>query len=101
LISVLQSEVGQDKLADVCRRYQVRELSLFGSSARGEARPDSDIDILVDFLPSAQTGLLDYAGLMLELADLFGRKVDLVSKKGLKPLIRNSVLREARLLYAE
>jgi predicted nucleotidyltransferase len=63
-------------------------------------RPDSDIDLLVEFLPDAEVDLVDYAGLMLDLARLFGRKVDLVSKNGLKPLIRASVLEEAQLLYA-
>ncbi len=93
-------EVDEAKLADLCRRYQVRELSLFGSAARGEMRPDSDIDLLVEFLPGAEVDLVDYAGLMLDLSKLLGRKVDLVSKNGLKPLIRKSVLEEARLVYA-
>lgn len=94
------AEVDGARFADLCRRYQVRELSLFGSAARGEMRPDSDIDLLVEFLPDAQVDLVDYAGLMLDLSRLVGRKVDLVSKNGLKPLIRNSVLEEARLVYA-
>ena len=93
-------EVDERQLADLCRRYQVRELSLFGSAARGEMRPDSDIDLLVEFLPNAQIDLVDYAGLMLDLSKLLARKVDLVSKNGLKPLIRDSVLEEARLVYA-
>jgi len=63
-------------------------------------RPDSDIDLLVEFLPNAQIDLVDYAGLMLDLSKLLARKVDLVSKNGLKPLIRDSVLEEARLVYA-
>lgn len=94
------TQVDEARLADLCRRYQVRELSFFGSAARGEMRPDSDIDLLVEFLPDAKVDLVDHAGLMLDLAQLLGRKVDLVSKKGLKPLIRASVLVEARLLYA-
>jgi len=93
-------QVDEEQLAAVCRRYQVRELSLFGSVARGEMRPDSDIDLLVEFLPDAAVGLLEHAGLMLELARLLGRKVDLVSKNGLKPRIRPSVLRDAQLVYA-
>lgn len=92
--------VDNDSLADLCRRYKVRELSLFGSAARGDMRPDSDLDMLVDFLPEAEIDLVDYAGLMLDLSNLTGRKVDLVSKKGLKPIVRSSVLQEARLLYA-
>lgn len=63
-------------------------------------RPESDIDLLVEFLPTAQIDLVDYAGLMLDLSRLLGRKVDLVSKNGLKPLIRDTVLEEARLVYA-
>ena len=94
------AQVDEALLAGICRRYGVRELSLFGSTARDAMRPDSDIDLLVDFLPDAEPGLLDHAGLMLDLSELFGRKVDLVSKNGLKPLIRDSVIRESRRLYA-
>jgi hypothetical protein len=93
-------ELDERRLAELCRRYGVRELSLFGSAARGEARPNSDIDLLVEFLPEAEPGLLDHAGLMLDLAALLGRKVDLVSKNALKPLIRDSVIQDSRRLYA-
>ncbi len=93
-------QVDESKLAELCRRYHVRELSLFGSAARGEMRPESDIDLLVEFLPGAKVDLVEYSGLMLDLSKLIGRKVDLVSRNGLKPLIRASVLQEARLLYA-
>ena len=93
-------EVEESKLAELCRQYQVRELSVFGSAARGEMRPDSDVDLLVEFQPDARIGLLDHAGLMLDLAELLGRKVDLVSKRALKPLIRDAILGEARLVYA-
>jgi predicted nucleotidyltransferase len=94
------TRVDEAKLTNLCRRYQVRELSLFGSAARGEMRPDSDVDILVEFLPDATIDLVEYAALMLDLSRLLGRTVDLVSKNGLKPLIRAAVLKEARLLYA-
>lgn len=100
MLQLGNTQVDEARLADLCRRYHVRELSLFGSAARGEMRPDSDIDMLVEFLPGAEIDLVDYAGLMLDLSHLLGRKVDLVSKNGLKPLIRSSVLGEARLLYA-
>lgn len=89
-----------DKIAGLCRRYQVRELSVFGSAARGKLRPDSDIDLLVEFQPDAHIGLLDYAGLMNELSEVLGRKADLVSKQGLKPLIREDVLAESQVIYA-
>jgi uncharacterized protein len=93
-------QVDAANLADLCRRYQVRELSLFGSAARGDMRPDSDIDLLVEFLPNADIGLVEHAGLMLDLEKLLGRKVDLVSKNGLKPRVRPYVLADARLVYA-
>ncbi len=100
MIAVGSLEVDNTRLAEVCRRYHVRELAVFGSAARGEMRPDSDIDMLVEFFPEAQVDLVDHAGLMLELSSLLGRRVDLVSKRGLKPLIRESILDEARLVYA-
>lgn len=100
MIQLGLAAIDEQKLAELCRRYQVRELSVFGSAARGEMRPDSDIDLLVEFLPDAEIGLLEHAGLMLDLAELLGRKVDLVSKRALKPLIRESIIQEARPVYA-
>ena len=93
-------QVDEASLTNLCRQYQVGELSVFGSAARGEMGPDSDIDLLVEFIPEARVDLLDHAGLMLDLTELLGRRVDLVSKRGLKPLIRASILDEARLVYA-
>lgn len=92
--------VDQSALVALCQKYFVRELSLFGSAARGDMTPASDIDLLVEFIPDAKVDLLDFAGLMLDLTQLVGRKVDLVSKNGLKARIRSSVLQDARLLYA-
>lgn len=63
-------------------------------------RANSDIDLLVEFLPDANVGLIEHAGLMLDLTRLLGRRVDLVSKNGLKPRIRESVLADARIIYA-
>ena len=100
MINVGPIGVDESRLGEICRRYGVRQLSVFGSAARGEARPNSDIDLLVEFLPEAEPGLLDHAGLMLDLSELLGRKVDLVSKNGLKPLIRDSVIQDSRRLYA-
>jgi hypothetical protein len=86
-------------IADICRRHQVRELSLFGSAARGQMRQDSDIDLLVDFLPGARPGLLGLSAMMRELTTILGRRVDLAVKPALKPLIRAEVLAEAQLIY--
>ena len=76
------------------RGLGVRSLSLFGSVARGEARPDSDVDLLVEFTETP--GFFGYVGLQQRLAEILGRPVDLVMPGGLKPAIRDRVLREAR-----
>jgi predicted nucleotidyltransferase len=70
-------ELPETEIADVCRRHQVRELSLFGSTVSGEMRPDSDVDLLVDFLPSARPGLSSVSAMMREFTTLLGRRVDL------------------------
>ncbi len=100
MIPVGTVPVDDIRLAEICQRYHVRELSVFGSAARGALRPDSDVDLLVEFQPDAEIGLLEHAGLMLDLSELLGRRVDLVSKRGLKQTIRDSILREARAIYA-
>jgi uncharacterized protein len=87
-------------IEEICRRYEVRELSVFGSAARGEMTEQSDIDLLVDFAPGAKIGLWEFGRLERELQSLLGRKVDLVSKHGLKPRVRQSVLRDAKVVYA-
>jgi len=89
-----------EELADFCRRYQVRELALFGSMLRQEHRPDSDVDLLVSFAPAARVTFLTLARMQRELEVLLGRKVDLVPKDGLKPIIREHILTTARVLYA-
>ena len=87
-------------IAEICRKYQVRELSVFGSAARGDLRPESDLDMLVEFQPEAHVGLFEFAGMEEELTASLGRKVDLVSKRGLKPRVRPHVLRDAIVVYA-
>lgn len=97
IVGVFASE---EQLADICMRYGVRELSLFGSAVRGEMGPDSDIDLLVVFSESSRIGLIEFARLQRELAELFGRPVDLVPKDGLKAALKSEVLSQARTLYA-
>ena len=92
-------ELPNAQIAEICRRYGVKELSLFGSAARGEMRQDSDLDLLVDFLPDARPGLLGLSAMMRELAELLGRRVDLAVKPALKRRIRPRVLAEALLVY--
>jgi len=87
-------------VADLCRRYQVQRLALFGSVLRDDFRFDSDVDILVDFDPAAQVGFVALARLQRELAELLGRPVDLVPRSGLKPVIRDQVQASAEEIYA-
>ncbi len=93
-------QVDGPSLAEVCRRYGVKELSLFGSAVRGEMRPESDIDIMVEFEPGVRIGLIKFESLVEELELIAGRSVDLVTKRGLKPWIRPHVLKDARVIYA-
>ena len=87
-------------IENLCREYSVAELAIFGSAIRDDVRPDSDIDLLVTFQPEAKISLIGFIGLPQQLEEVLGRKVDLVSKRGLKPLIRDKVINSARLLYA-
>jgi uncharacterized protein len=80
------------RLAEICTRYHVRELALFGSTARGEHGNESDIDLLVEFEPGARIGFMAFASLQIALEELLHKPVDLVSKRGLKPLIRQQVI---------
>lgn len=91
--------VDEDRLRDVCNRYGVARLDVFGSIGRGEAHPDSDVDILYELQPGARLGwrIEDLAD---ELSAIFGRRVDLVSRNALHERLRDSVLSEARPLYA-
>jgi len=92
-------DIPQDKIERICRRYHIVEMAVFGSAARGDAGPDSDIDVLVEFAPNVVWGW-DYFALERELAELFGRPVDLATKKWLKPNVRAEILRDARVIYA-
>jgi uncharacterized protein len=93
-------ELPIEAIAEICRRYHVHELSVFGSAARGDMKPESDIDILVEFEPDAPIGLWEFGHMERDLSALLGHKVDLVSKRGLKPRIRPYVLRDAKVVYA-
>jgi hypothetical protein len=94
------THVSRKALAALCGRFGVSELALFGSALRDDFRPESDIDVLVSFAPEVHVGFLTLARLRRELEELLGRRVDLVPKAGLKPLIRPEVLAQARTIYA-
>ena len=91
--------VDKARLAEVCARYGIARLLVFGSVARGTATPDSDIDVLYGLEPGRRLGW-EIEQLADELAALFGRPVDLVSPAALHRRLKDMVLSEARTLYA-
>ena len=89
-----------DALAAICRRYHIRRLSLFGSTLKGSDRPDSDVDLLVDFQPGAKPSLLTMARIEIEMSSLLGgRKVDLRTAQDLSRYFREEVVRAAETQY--
>ena len=89
-----------DKIRAYCATQPIQRLSLFGSALRGELRPDSDVDLLVEYLPEARIGYFELAQQEIDLSDLIGNKVDLRTPSELSRLFRQEVVASARLLYA-
>ncbi len=87
-------------LGPFCERHHVLSVSLFGSQLRGTAKPDSDIDLLVEFEPDQEPGLMGIAQMEIELADLFGRKVDLRTAEDLSIYFRDQIRKEAVVQFA-
>ena len=91
--------IDRDRIAEFCRRHHIRRLSLFGSVLRDDFRPDSDVDVLVEFEPGTRVGLIGLADVEIELAELLGRKVDLNTPGFLSRYFREQVLAEAEVQY--
>lgn len=90
----------QRQVAEFCRRHHIRKLALFGSVLREDFRPESDIDVLVEFDPDDVPGLITLAGMEMELSEILGgRKVDMNTPRSLSPYYRDEVLGEAKVLY--
>ena len=83
----------RDEILRIAAKHGAKNIRVFGSIARGQAGPDSDVDFLVDFEPGRS--LLDHAGLVVDLEDLLGRRVDVVPAGTLKERVRGRVLNEA------
>ncbi len=94
----------QEQIAAFCQRWQITEFALFGSVLRNDFRPDSDIDVLVTFAPSARWGLFALATMQEELGQIFGRAVDLVSRRGIEAsrnyIRRKAILNSAQVVHA-
>lgn len=93
----------RDVVLPILKPYGLKRLAVFGSYARGDETPDSDIDLLVEFEdpPRRKLSLLDWVGLELEMGALLGRKVDMVSFSGIKPRVRPYVEHDFKVLHEE
>lgn len=96
-------KVPDTAIAIFCQRWKIAELALFGSVLRDDFRPDSDVDVLVTFAPDARWMLADFAQMQHELELVLGRKVDLVSRRGLDAsrnyLRRTAILSSAQVVH--
>ena len=96
-----QIDIPTGRIDDFCRRWKIAELSLFGSVLREDFSPASDVDVLIEFADEAEWSLYDWVDMIDELKDIFGREVDLVSKKGLRnPFRRHAILTAREVVYA-
>lgn len=93
--------VDQERIAAFCQRHHIRKLAFFGSVLRDDFRPDSDIDVLIEFEPGQRVGLIRLAGMELELSDILGRKVDLRTPADLSRYFRQAVVASAEVQYAQ
>ncbi|MFB3880024.1 MAG: nucleotidyltransferase family protein [Armatimonadota bacterium] len=93
--------VDKQRIAEFCRKWRVKELSVFGSALRDDFGPESDVDVLVELEPDHGLVMYDWLRMIEELQGIFGRRVDLVARGGLKNAIRRErILRTAEVLHA-
>ncbi len=94
--------VPQERIATFCRRHHIRKFAFFGSVLRADFRPDSDVDVLVEFEPGHTPGFLRLATMELELSQILaGRKADVRTPEDLSRYFRNDVLASAETIYAQ
>jgi predicted nucleotidyltransferase len=101
----VQTLVPSKKIAAFCKRWKVVEFALFGSVMREDFHPQSDVDALISFAPQSDWGLFEHIQMKQELKELFGREVDLVTRRALEQsrneLLRYEILKTAKVLYPE
>ena len=97
---MVRIHVDRKKIADFCRKHHIRRLAFFGSVLRDDFRPDSDVDVLVEFEPGCVPGLAFFA-MEQELSEILGRRVDLNTPQFVSPYIRERVLAEAEAQYEQ
>ena len=95
-------EIPREVVENFCRKHHIRKLSIFGSYLREDFSPESDIDFLAEFEPEHVPGLIEFAGMEIELSELLGgQKVDLRTLRELSRYFRDEVFAEAQVQYAE
>ncbi len=100
-MTTIETDTTVHALAKFCREHHIKRLSLFGSMLKGTPRPDSDVDLLVEFEPGMEPGLIALSAMEAALSQLYGgRKVDLRTANDLSHHFRADILRTARLQYA-
>ncbi|MBI4479226.1 MAG: nucleotidyltransferase domain-containing protein [Acidobacteria bacterium] len=98
----IQIQPAAERVAELCRRHHIRRLSVVGSVLREDFRPESDIDVLVEFDPERRPGMVGLHQVEEELSNLYGgHRIDLLNPKYLNRRIRDRLLREAEVLFAE
>ena len=95
----VMNQLSSADLAAICQRHGIHRLSAFGSRTKGKARPDSDLDLLVEFEPGQVPGLIGLSAIEIELTEALGVKVDLRTAQELSPYFREDVLRQAQVVY--
>lgn len=104
MIKTPNVNISAQDIEHFCKKWNVREFYLFGSSVQGEFHPESDVDVMVSFAPQANYSLLDLVDMEEELKELFGRRVDIVEKQAIEKsenyIRRNSILNSCKILYA-
>ena len=103
-MSKIHIELPKEKIAEFCKRWKVREFAIFGSALRSDFRPDSDIDIIVDFEPGARISLFDLVSMTDELRLIFKRNVDLLTRRGVEQsrnyIRRKEILSSMQVVHA-
>ena len=103
-MGIIKIEIPREKIVEFCSKWEIREFALFGSVLSEDFCSDSDIDVLVTFSENAKHTLFDLVNMENELEEIFGRKVDIVSRRGIESsrnyLRRNAILNSAEAVYA-
>ena len=99
------SSLDTKDIAPFCKRWKVREFAVFGSILRDDFKPESDVDVLITFIPTAEWGLFDHVQMRTELESMLDRKVDLVTRRALEQtqnqLLRERIMSSAKVLFSE